>query len=107
MKLNIKHYFDSAHQLTDSEELITNACARLHGHTYAVKVEVEHDLNKAGLVIDFKAIKQIIDRLDHRYINEVFKDNHINLQPTAENIAIVISDWITNELNIKVIMFPY
>lgn len=102
MKLSIKHYFDSAHQLTDSEQLITKACARLHGHTYAVKVEIENELNKQGFVIDFKAIKNIIDRLDHQYINDIFRDNDIQLQPTAENIAIVITDWIESETRCKV-----
>lgn len=103
MKLQVRHYFDSAHQLKDSDELVTKACARLHGHTYAVVVEAEAKLNKAGMVVDFKAIKQIIDRLDHRYINDVFLSFSIDLQPTAENIAVVLADWIADELSIKVI----
>lgn len=103
MKLQVRHYFDSAHQLKDSDGLVTKACARLHGHTYAVIVEAEAELNKAGMVVDFKAIKQIIDRLDHRYINDVFLSFSIDLQPTAENIAHVLADWIADELNIKVI----
>jgi queuosine biosynthesis protein QueD len=103
MKLAIKHYFDAAHQLTDSEQLVTKACARLHGHTYAVKVEIENELNKQGFVIDFKAIKNIIDRLDHQYINDILKEYNIDLQPTAENIAIIITDWIENETRCKVI----
>lgn len=102
MKLQVRHYFDSAHQLKDSDELVTKACARLHGHTYAVIVEAEAELNKAGMVIDFKAIKQIIDRLDHRYINDIFAQQQIDLQPTAENIAGVLAGWIANELNIEV-----
>ena len=103
MKLEIKHFFDAAHQLEDTEDLITKACARLHGHTYRVVVNIGTDvLNNAGMVIDFKAIKNIIDRLDHQYINDIFKQYELNLQPTAENIAIVLADWITKELNIKV-----
>ena len=102
MKLQVRHYFDSAHQLRDSDELVTKACARLHGHTYAVIVEAEAELNKAGMVVDFKAIKQIIDRLDHRYINDIFAQQQIDLQPTAENIAGVLAGWIANELNIEV-----
>lgn len=102
MKLQIKHYFDAAHQLKDTPQLITKACARLHGHTYAIKIEVgTSDLNSAGMVIDFRAIKDTIDQLDHRYINDVFKDKGITLQPTAENIAIIIADWV-GALGIKV-----
>lgn len=103
MQLRIQHYFDSAHQLKDSPELITKACARLHGHTYKVIVNVEAtELNSAGMVIDFKAIKQIIDRLDHQYINDIFKQYEVHLEPTAENIAIVLSNWIMKELSIIV-----
>lgn len=87
-KLTIKHYIDSAHQLTDTPELITKACARLHGHTYAIAVTVgTNKLNGAGMVVDFTAVKQIINVLDHRYINDVFREYNVTLQPTAENIA--------------------
>ena len=63
---------------------------------------VTDGLNNAGMVMDMKAIKNIIDRLDHQYINDIFKQYELNLQPTAENIAIVLADWIAKELNIKV-----
>lgn len=94
-RIEVQHYFDAAHQLVDSDFLITKACARLHGHTYAVKVTAEVDeLNPAGMVIDFKAIKQVIDELDHRYINDVFLEKGVDLQPTAENIARVLCNWL-------------
>lgn len=105
-KLVVSHFFDAAHQLIDSPDLVTKACARLHGHTYAVIVEAEASkLNDAGMVVDFKAIKNIIDTFDHRFINDVFKELQLdvfNLQPTAENIAKVICDLLTNNLNIHV-----
>lgn len=103
MKLRVQHYFDAAHQLKDSDLLITKACARLHGHTYAVIVEASAEVNSAGMVVDFKAIKQIIDRFDHQYINDILVEYKIDLQPTAENIATIISHWITKELKINVI----
>lgn len=101
MKIQVQHFFDSAHQLKDSPELITKACARLHGHTYAVKIEAEAELNSAGMVIDFRAIKDVIDQLDHQYINDIFEKKNITLQPTAENIAIVLAGWI-EMLGVKV-----
>lgn len=102
-KLEVRHFFDAAHQLTDSIDLVTKACARLHGHTYAVIVDAQaNTLNDAGMVVDFKAIKNIIDRFDHYYINDVFTQNGISLQPTAENIAKVIAGWIHDELAITV-----
>lgn len=87
-KLEIKRFFDAAHQLTDSPELVTKACARLHGHTYLVKVEIEGDKNpKSGMVADFKGIKDIIDIFDHRFINDVFAERDHFQQTTAENIS--------------------
>lgn len=103
MKLEVRHFFDSAHQLEDSDLLVTKACARLHGHTYAVIVEAVNEINEAGMVVDFKAVKNIIDRLDHRFINEVFAQYEIDLQPTAENIAQVLARWIEDELDIEVV----
>lgn len=100
--IEVQHYFDAAHQLTDSEWLVAKACARLHGHTYAVKVTAQtEELNGAGMVIDFKAIKEAIDELDHRFINDVFKENEVDKQPTAENIAVYLAEKIT-ELGVKV-----
>jgi 6-pyruvoyltetrahydropterin/6-carboxytetrahydropterin synthase len=102
-KLVVQHYFDAAHQLTDSPDLVTKACARLHGHTYAVIVEAEAEkLNGAGMVVDFKAIKQIIDIFDHRYINDILAELNYEVQPTAENIAKVIQEEIVSKLNINV-----
>jgi len=101
--LVVKHFFDAAHQLKDSPDLVTKACARLHGHTYAVVVEAEaQNLNGAGMVVDFKAIKNIIDKFDHRYINDVLAEMNIDVQPTAENLAKVIADLVHDELAINV-----
>lgn len=103
IQLEVRHFFDSAHQLKDSPDLVTKACARLHGHTYAVIVHIDSKkLNKAGMVIDFKAVKEIIDRLDHRFINEVFEEYELDIQPTAENIAFVIYSWVKEELKLDV-----
>lgn len=103
-KLHVQHFFDAAHQLTDSDDLVTKACANLHGHTYAVQVDAEVDeLNGAGMVVDFKAIKNIIDTFDHKYINNVLDTlGWADTQPTAENIAYVLFNLISNRLKIKV-----
>lgn len=90
-KLEIRHKFDAGHKLTDSDLLVSKACARSHGHTYAVKVFLSTvELNKAGMVIDFKAVKNVIDELlDHRDINSIFesREDWRDEEPTAENIA--------------------
>lgn len=59
--------FSSAHFIT-----YAGKCERLHGHNYAVMVEVEGDLNKDSLIFDFTAIKQmtreVCRTLDHRFL---------------------------------------
>ena len=94
MQLEITHFFDASHQLPDSIHLCTKACARMHGHTYKVKVLMEGDNSRNGMVIDFKVIKDAIDVLDHRHINDIFEEYKFNVPATAENIAIFLADHI-------------
>lgn len=98
-RLEIRHKFDASHQLEDSDLLVTKACSKLHGHTYAVRVFISTEkLNTAGMVVDFKAVKNIIDSLDHRHINDVFSERGRMKQPTAENIAEFIAEEISKGL---------
>src|SRR5881394_1873343 len=65
-------------------------CENPHGHNYRVRVTLEgRELDKAGLLLDFKdlkvVMKQAIERLDHQMINDVEPFTAIN--PSAENIA--------------------
>lgn len=99
--IEVRHFFDAAHQLPDSEYLITKACARLHGHTYAVIVEAsceDWDM-KGGMIVDFKGIKNIIDGLDHRFVNDIFGSlpNWRELPTTSENIAKYIKSRVEGE----------
>ena len=95
--LKYSHFFDAAHQLHDSDDLVTKKCANLHGHTYKVIVEMDAlTLNKAGMVMDFARIKEVIDVLDHKFINDVFKEKHWNKESTAENIAEFLYNQFAN-----------
>lgn len=82
--------FDSAHRLESYE----GACKYLHGHTYKLEITVRGRVDERGMVIDFNDLKaavknKIIDRLDHRYLNDIFTFN-----PTCENMLF----WIFDEL---------
>lgn len=59
-------------------------CSNIHGHNWIINIYCKAEtLNSNGMVVDFTHIKkQISDKLDHKYLNEVFDFN-----PTAENIA--------------------
>jgi len=97
-KLIVKKEFSSAHILNGHP----GDCKRMHGHNWTVEAKVEGDkINKIGMVIDFKDIKNklgdIISRLDHRYLNDVepFKENN----PTAENISKYIYKELSKNIN--------
>lgn len=85
-ELTIIANFSSAHCIRGYE----GACENLHGHNWKVEVTVRSKvLDRLGMVMDFKAIKartrEVVDRLDHRYLNEVPPFDAVNA--TAENIA--------------------
>ncbi|MBM4108276.1 MAG: 6-carboxytetrahydropterin synthase QueD [Phycisphaerae bacterium] len=78
--------FEAAHRLSGVPE--GHKCARLHGHSYRVRVYVEGPLDpRVGWVIDFadikRAFKPLYDRLDHCLLNELEGIGN----PTAENLA--------------------
>ena len=96
--LKIVTDFASAHTLRD----YPGACARMHGHNWKVEAEVvASKLDKMGMGVDFKVIKQatreISGRLDHRYLNDLEPFTEVN--PTAENIAAYFYNELSTMLN--------
>ena len=96
--LKVVSDFASAHTLRN----YPGACARLHGHNWKVEAEVEAtQLDEVGMGIDFKAIrqavKQLTDKLDHYYLNDIPPFTEIN--PTAENIAAYLFEGLAKLLN--------
>jgi 6-pyruvoyl-tetrahydropterin synthase len=52
------------------------------------------------MVVDFKKIKEIINQLDHNYLNEAIKPiSGSKFNPTAENIAKYLHEQISFELS--------
>ncbi len=101
-QLKVITEFASAHTLRD----YPGACSRMHGHNWKVELEaVATKLDKTGMGIDFKKMKQaareVGDRLDHRYLNELEPFTEIN--PTAENIAAYLYREISTQLNTETI----
>lgn len=78
-------------------------CSKLHGHNWIIEVEVSGmKLNSEGMLVDFCIIKEVVNKLDHKDLNGIFKSKkHDTINPTAENIA----KWITREINCKIYDF--
>ena len=95
--------FNAAHNLKGYR----GRCEQLHGHNWKVEVVVaQKNLNKIGMLIDFKEIKsrlnKVLDRLDHRYLNRLSYFKRIN--PTSENIAKYIYDNLKPQIsNLKLV----
>lgn len=89
--LFVKDSFAAAHRLREYQ----GNCERLHGHNWKVEAAVEADrLDARGMAIDFRVIKKalhdILDRLDHGYLNDVPPFTEEN--PSSENLARYIYD---------------
>lgn len=101
ISIEVKEFIHAAHKLPDSEHLVTKQCARLHGHTYMIVVGAmcEKQDMKGGMAVDFKGIKNIINELDHTYINEIFEASpgFQDKPTTAENIALYLKERIVYE----------
>lgn len=95
--IEVKTHFSSAHKLVG----YPGVCCNLHGHNYLVEVKVTgNKLNKIGIVYDFKelkdAVEEIINKFDHKYLNEISPFDKIN--PTSENLAYYIYEKLEKKL---------
>jgi 6-pyruvoyltetrahydropterin/6-carboxytetrahydropterin synthase len=106
-----KEHFNAAHRLhnpTWSDEKNTRVYGKCnnphyHGHNYELIVRVVGEVDpETGYVMDMKELSDLIqthitERFDHKNLNldtEEFRD----LNPSAENIAIVIHDLLRAQL---------
>ena len=70
-EIKVRCDFSAAHNLRN----YAGKCEKLHGHNWIVEAVFKHEkLDKDGLAIDFKiaksALKDVIESLDHSYLNE-------------------------------------
>lgn len=107
-----KEHFNAAHrlhndQLSDGENaLIFGKCnyPNYHGHNYELIVKVVGEIDpKTGYVMDMKILsglvkKEVLDKFDHKNLNLDTKE-FIGLNPTAENIAMVIYGILRSKLD--------
>jgi len=107
-----KEHFNAAHRLHNpaldaaTNEKLFGKCnnPNYHGHNYELIVKVigEPDA-QTGYVVDLKLLsdlikKEVLHRFDHKNLNlDVAEFQHLN--PTAENIAIVIYKILRSKLD--------
>jgi len=89
-RLTITQDFSSSHQLRN----YGGKCENMHGHNFGVEVVVEGDKldDRVHYLVDFKELKRqtkaVLERLDHKHLNEVPPFDEIN--PSSENLAMFI-----------------
>ena len=102
-----REHFNAAHRLykegwTDEQNLSTFGKCSLphyHGHNYELEIKVSGEIDPlTGFVMDLKILSDLVneivlERFDHKNLNldvPEFKE----LNPTAENIAVVIYELL-------------
>lgn len=109
-----KAHFNAAHRLyrkdwSDEKNLeVFGKCSypNFHGHNYELIVGLTGEIDPlTGYLIDLKILKDIIYEeveipFDHKNLNVDVPD-FVNLNPTVENIAVVIWNKLRNRLNTK------
>jgi 6-pyruvoyltetrahydropterin/6-carboxytetrahydropterin synthase len=97
-EVTVEAGFSSGHYLRNYK----GKCENPHGHNYKVEVTLRGEvLDKAGLLLDFKDLKQVmrpvVERLDHHMINDLEPFTEIN--PSAENLARYFFDETNRQLD--------
>lgn len=109
-----KEHFNAAHRLhnpdlSDAENAeLFGKCnyVNYHGHNYELIVKVTGEVDpRSGYVIDLKVLSDLIknnvlEKFDHKNLNLDTKEFK-NLNPTAENIAVVIYDLLRSDLDVR------
>lgn len=124
MKITVcrKEHFNAAHRLhnpkwtAEENEKYYGKCNNeyFHGHNYELIVKVTTDIDpETGYAIDMKYLSSIIkefvlERFDHKNLN-VQVPEFKNLIPSAENIAVVIYNIISEKLGdnhkVKIVLY--
>ena len=86
MEIFKEFQFEAAHRLPNVPA--GHKCARLHGHSFVVRLTVSGDaVEPSGWVMDFADIKTafqpVYELLDHYYLNDIPGLEN----PTSENLA--------------------
>ena len=109
-----KEHFNAAHRLNNPDwdeatnQRVFGKCnnPHFHGHNYELVVKITGEPDPAtGYVMDMKALgdimqQHVIERFDHKNLNEDTAEFRA-VNPSAENIAIVIYDILRDKIDPK------
>lgn len=109
-----KAHFNAAHRLYrkdwsfEKNQAVFGKCnnPNFHGHNYDLTVSVTGEIDpETGYVVDVKILADLIklhveDAFDHKNLN-VDCPEFENLNPTAENIVVVIWQKLRSQLDLK------
>jgi len=109
-----KAHFNAAHRLfrkewSDAKNLeVFGKCSNpnYHGHNYELEVGLTGEIDpETGYLIDLKILKDLIEQeieepFDHKNLNEEVSEFK-ELNPTVENIAVVIWNKLRVKLEVK------
>ncbi|MDO8896355.1 MAG: 6-carboxytetrahydropterin synthase [Bacteroidales bacterium] len=109
-----KAHFNAAHRLynpawnQDKNNEVFGLCNNVnwHGHNYDLIVKVVGEIDpETGYVVDMKVLKDLIkneieERFDHKNLN-LDCPEFTGINPTAENIVIVIYNILREKLDVK------
>ncbi len=114
MKVTVsrKAHFNAAHRLyrkdwtMEQNDAVFGKCnnPNFHGHNYELTVSVTGEIDQeTGFVMDVKILSDLIEvhienALDHKNLNVDVPD-FANLNPTAENIAVVIWNKLRSHID--------
>jgi 6-pyruvoyltetrahydropterin/6-carboxytetrahydropterin synthase len=116
MKVSVyrKEHFNAAHRLHNANwseaknDEVFGKCNNpsFHGHNYELVVRLRGEIDpETGYVFDMKVLSQLIkehvlNKFDHKNLN-LDTDEFKNLNPSAENIAVVIWNILREKIDRK------
>ena len=117
VKVSRKAHFNAAHRLyrpdwsAAQNQEVFGLCnnPNYHGHNYELIVSVTGEIDPiTGYVMDMKVLKDLIkseveEAFDHKNLNVEVPEFKI-LNPTAENIAVVIYDKLKPHLDTSMVL---
>jgi 6-pyruvoyltetrahydropterin/6-carboxytetrahydropterin synthase len=112
-----KEHFNAAHRLNNPDwdeatnQRVFGKCnnPHFHGHNYELIIKIVGEVDPAtGYVMDMKVLgdltkQHVLNKFDHKNLNEDTEEFK-NLNPSAENIAIVIYNLLRDKVDPKFYM---